>query len=95
MCCSINATPRTKEKLGYSLGTKCVDTARLRRDVFLNGLHAQGLEVRIRRHSSVVLNNVAMPVQVGVVPWQQRVEKVLLLARAAELCVDEPVDAAC
>ncbi|MDB6169439.1 MAG: hypothetical protein JWM88_2303 [Verrucomicrobia bacterium] len=86
MCCSINATPRTKEKLGFSLGTKCILTARLRRDVFLEGLHAEGLEVRIRRHSTVALGalRTVSAARAGV-PWQKRVEEILARARGAEL----------
>ena len=81
VCCSINATPRTKEKLGFSLGTKSVETARLRRDTFLNGLHAYGLEVRIRRHSPVYLDEVAPLTLHANMPWQKRVEYVLAVAR--------------
>lgn len=86
VCCSINATPRTKEKLGFSLGTKCVLTARLRRDAFLRGLHHQGLEVRIRRHSTVALGAVRpVPPERAALSWQARVEEVLMQARAVEL----------
>jgi hypothetical protein len=86
VCCSINATPRTKEKLGFSLCTKCLETARKRRDAFLNGLHEDGLEVRIRRRSAVTLGLLKkLPPDRADIPWQKRVEDVLAKARSVEL----------
>lgn len=86
VCCSINATPRTKEKLGFSLRTKCVETARLRRDLFLHGLHAEGLEVRLRPQHGVALGALQkLPAARLAVPWQQRVADVLAVALRAEL----------
>ena len=86
VCCSINATPRTKEKLGFSLRTKCVETARLRRDIFLHGLHAEGLEVRLRPQNGVALGALqAIPAARQALPWQQRVADVLGVALRAEL----------
>jgi hypothetical protein len=94
VCCSINATPRTKEKLGFSLGTKCLLTARLRRDYFLDGLHAEGLEVRIRRHSQVAIGALRVPPpERAALSWQARVEDVLAKARELELDAAQPVPA--
>jgi len=94
VCCSINATPRTKEKLGFSLRTKCLLTARLRRDIFLHGLHAEGLEVRLRRQSPVMLSALSqVPAERRAVPWQDRVADVLATALAANLVPAETAPA--
>ncbi len=94
VCCSINATPRTKEKLGFSLRTKCVETARLRRDIFLHGLHAEGLEVRLRPQHGVEIGAVQkLPAARLAVPWQQRVADVLEAALRADLPAASPPSA--
>ncbi|MDB6094142.1 MAG: hypothetical protein JWM32_1704 [Verrucomicrobia bacterium] len=84
VCCSINATSRTKEKLSYSLRTKDVEVARVRRDLFLFGLHGEGLEVRLRRQHGVVMPPVS---EIGphraAILWKQRVSDVLERALAA------------
>jgi len=90
VCCSINATPRTKEKLSFSLRTRCLTTARLRRDLFLQGLQSEGLEVRLRRSSSVALSALTpvSPERMAK-PWKTRVAGVLERALAANAEVDE------
>lgn len=86
VCCSINDTPRTKEKLGYSLRTKCLLTARLRRDIFLHGLQAEGLEVRLRRSSSVALTALRqVPPARLALSWKERVADVLATALSTDL----------
>ena len=80
VCCSINATRVTKEKLSFPLYTKSVETARLRRDVFLGHLQHAGLELRMRHRAA------APPVARAPgasLPWQSIVEHAITAARRA------------
>ncbi len=81
VCCSINATRATKEKLSFSLLTKSVELARHRRDVFLLGLQEAGLELRMRYRLPAAVPPPAPAARA--LPWQDVVRQVLEQARAA------------